>query len=151
MAEEKSFRRVVNLASTDLDGEKPLIDALRRIKGVSFMFANAILAVSNFDRHQKTGYLTKEEALELAEMIKNPLKYGVPTWMINRQNDYETGEDMHIVGASMKFVVENDIKRLKKIKSYRGMRHAFNLPVRGQNVKSNFRRSKSANSKKKKR
>ena len=32
-----------------------------------------------------------------------------------------------------------DIKRLKKIKSYRGIRHAANLPVRGQRTKSHFR------------
>ena len=150
MAEEKQLRHVVNLASTDLSGDKKLIDALRKIKGVSFMYAHAVLKVSDFDEEMKTGYLTKEEALKIEEIIKNPLKYGIPSWMINRQKDYETGEDMHLIGANQAYVVDNDIKRLKKIRSLRGMRHAAGLPVRGQNVKSNFRRSKSANAKRKK-
>jgi small subunit ribosomal protein S13 len=35
---------------------------------------------------------------------------------------------------------EFDIKRLRKIKSYRGIRHASKLPVRGQRTRANFRR-----------
>ena len=35
-----------------------------------------------------------------------------------------------------------DLRRLKKIKSNRGLRHQWGLPVRGQRTKSNFRRSK---------
>ena len=34
---------------------------------------------------------------------------------------------------------EFDIKRLKKIKSYRGLRHSTGQPVRGQRTKSHFR------------
>ena len=34
---------------------------------------------------------------------------------------------------------EFDIKRLKKIKSYRGIRHTLGLPSRGQRTKGNFR------------
>ena len=37
---------------------------------------------------------------------------------------------------------ENDVKREQKTKSYRGLRHAIGLPVRGQRTKSNFRRNK---------
>jgi len=44
--------------------------------------------------------------------------------------------------GDLKFTKENDIKLLKKVKSYRGMRHALGLPVRGQRTKSNFRRNK---------
>lgn len=151
MADEKQFKHVVNVASTDLVGEKPLIDAIRKIKGVSFMYANAVMNVSDFDRYQQTGYLTKDDIQKLEDVLNNPLKYNIPRWLINRKNDYETGDDLHLIGAGSKFVTENDIKRLKKIKSNVGMRHATGLPVRGQNVKSNFRRSKSANSKRKKR
>jgi small subunit ribosomal protein S13 len=34
---------------------------------------------------------------------------------------------------------EFDIKRLKKIRSYRGLRHATGRPVRGQRTKGHFR------------
>jgi small subunit ribosomal protein S13 len=37
---------------------------------------------------------------------------------------------------------EFDIKRLKKIKSYRGFRHMSGLPCRGQRTKSNFRKNR---------
>ena len=37
---------------------------------------------------------------------------------------------------------ETDLKRLKKIKSYRGIRHAANLPLRGQRTKAHFRKNK---------
>jgi small subunit ribosomal protein S13 len=72
----------------------------------------------------------------------NPLKYGSPRWMLNRRNDYETGDDRHLLTGDIGFVRDNDIKRLKMIKSRRGMRHMFGLPVRGQRTKSNFRKNK---------
>jgi len=37
-------------------------------------------------------------------------------------------------------VQENDIKQLKKIKCYKGIRHIQNLPVRGQSTKAHFRK-----------
>ena len=40
------------------------------------------------------------------------------------------------------FSKQQDVRRLQKIKSYRGLRHAANLPLRGQRTKSNFRRNK---------
>ena len=45
---------------------------------------------------------------------------------------------------------EFDIKRLKKIKSYRGLRHAQGLPVRGQRTRSHFRKKGGAVSVRKK-
>jgi small subunit ribosomal protein S13 len=151
MVDEKQFRHVVNIASQDLEGTKKLLDAVKKIKGVSFMYAHAILFVSKFDKNMQVGYLSKEDVLKLEDMMRNPSKYGIPSWLYNRRKDYETGEDTHLITSNRDFTVENDIKRLKKIKSYRGLRHAANLPVRGQRTKSNFRRSKSANSKRKKR
>ena len=44
--------------------------------------------------------------------------------------------------GDLDFTVDNDLKRMKMIKCYRGMRHAFGLPVRGQRTKSNFRKNK---------
>ena len=42
----------------------------------------------------------------------------------------------------LSFAEENDIKMMKKIRSYRGVRHGMGLPVRGQRTKSNFRKNK---------
>mgnify|MGYP003994385531 CR=1 FL=1 len=46
------------------------------------------------------------------------------------------------VGIDLKLRKEFDIKRLKKIKSYKGVRHNYNLPVRGQRTKANFRKNR---------
>ena len=62
--------------------------------------------------------------------------------MLNRQNDFESGEDKHLTGSNLELRKEFDIKRLKKIKSYKGLRHSSNLPMRGQRTKSNFRRNR---------
>ncbi|MFA6088996.1 MAG: 30S ribosomal protein S13 [Candidatus Woesearchaeota archaeon] len=151
MVDEKQFRHVVNIASTDINGDKKLLDAIRQIRGVSFMYGNAIILVSGYDRSMKVGYLSKEEVLKFEDILKNPKKYNIPIWLLNRRKDFETGEDLHVVGATLSYTVENDIKQLKKIRCWRGIRHSANLPVRGQRVKSNFRKTKSANSKRKKR
>lgn len=42
-----------------------------------------------------------------------------------------------IVESSLKQKIINDINKLKSIKTYRGLRHAYNLPVRGQRTKTN--------------
>ncbi len=52
----------------------------------------------------------------------------------------ETGKDKHLTGNELKLQKEFDIRFLKKIKCYRGMRHAYGLPVRGQRTRGNFRK-----------
>ena len=71
--------------------------------------------------------------------------------MLNRQKDFEVGKNKHLVGSDLDLRKEFDIKRLKKIKSYRGLRHLVGLPMRGQRTRSHFRknRSKGAGIKKK--
>ena len=70
---------------------------------------------------------------------------------MNRQEDFASGEDKHLVGSDLELQKEFDIKRLKKVKTYRGYRHSSGLPSRGQRTKSNFRtnRRKGAGIKKK--
>jgi len=60
--------------------------------------------------------------------------------LFNRRRDFDTGEDLHLIASDLKLRKEFDIKNLKEIKSYRGMRHAFGLPVRGQRTKGHFRK-----------
>ena len=80
--------------------------------------------------------------------MKNP---EIPKYILNRRKDSETGEDKHLTGSDLELQNEFDVKRLKKIKSYKGYRHASGLPLRGQRTRSNFRknRSKGAGIKKK--
>ena len=150
MAEEKkgeekkeNFRYLVRIANTDLDGNKTIMQAMAKIKGVSYMFSNLICTLSKIDARQKTGYLTDEQVNKLNEILQNPTKYNAPVWMLNRRRDPDSGEDLHLLLGDLKFAKENDVKRLRMIKSYRGIRHAVGLPSRGQRTKSNFRKSKS--------
>ena len=139
MAEIKYLVRIYN---TDLDGNKPLYHGLTKIKGVGVMTANMVCNLLKFDKFKKVGLLTDDEVEKINDFLKNPKKYGAPSWMLNRRKDYETGEDKHLLTTDLQLVKQEDIKRLRKIKSYRGVRHGLRLPVRGQRTKSNFRKNK---------
>lgn len=144
--EQKDFRYFVRIASTDLDGSKQIGLALTKIKGINFMFSNMVCQMAKVDKTEKTGYLKDDQVKRLDEVITNPLKFNPPSWMLNRRKNYEDGKDIHIITSDLKFTHENDIKRLKKIRSYRGIRHGMGLPVRGQRTKSNFRKNKGKSS-----
>jgi len=140
--EQKDFRYFVRIASTDLDGNKQIGLALTKIRGINFMFSNMVCFMAKVDKTEKTGYLKDDQVKRLDEVITNPLKFNPPSWILNRRKNYEDGKDIHIITSDLKFTHENDIKRLKKIRSYRGIRHGLGLPMRGQRTKSNFRKNK---------
>lgn len=143
MAEEqKDFRHLVRIVNTDIDGSKPVCHALTKIKGVGFMFANVICNVTEIEKTKRAGTLSETEVKKIEDAIRNPLKYHVPLWMLNRRKDVETGEDKHIVTTDINFVNDNDIKIMKMIRCYKGIRHSMGLPVRGQKTRSNFRKNK---------
>jgi small subunit ribosomal protein S13 len=73
-------------------------------------------------------------------VIESALRAGkFPKFILNRRNDFETGKDSHITGNDLDLSEELDIKRLKKIRSFRGLRHAMGQPTRGQSTKAHFR------------
>ena len=53
-----------------------------------------------------------------------------------------TGEDQHLVSSKLKFAVKSDIDFMRKIRSYKGIRHELGLPVRGQRTRTSFRGGK---------
>ena len=91
-----------------------------------------------------------EDLKKVEEVILNPSKYNIPSWMFNRRKDFDTGNDKHILTTDLKLQKDNDIKRLRKIKAYRGIRHSLGQPVRGQRTRSNFRRGSAIGVNKKK-
>ncbi|MFC1723779.1 30S ribosomal protein S13 [Nanoarchaeota archaeon] len=143
MAEaKKNYAHIVRIANTDLDGSKPIYHSLNKIKGVSFMLANAICHAADVEKARITGQLNPDEITRLNAVLKEPLGKGIPLWMINRRKDMESGNDLHLIGADLRFVQDNDVKTMRKTKSYKGLRHAVGLTVRGQKTKSNFRNKK---------
>ncbi|MBU0979559.1 MAG: 30S ribosomal protein S13 [Nanoarchaeota archaeon] len=138
----KDFKYIVRVLNTDLDGHKAIAQAMLKIKGVGFMYSSMVCSLAGIDRAKRAGNLSEAELKAIDTIVKNPHTAGVPKWMMNRRNDPETGEDKHLFTSDYMLTKDNDIKILKKIKAYRGMRHALGLPVRGQKTKSNFRRNK---------
>ena len=136
----KHEERVIRIISKDIEGNMTLYSGLTKIKGISWAFSNAICKILKIDKSRKIGSLTEEEIKKITDFIKNPK---IPTHIYNRKGDFETGEDKHLTGVDLELRKEFDIKRLKKIKSYRGFRHMVGLPSRGQRTKSNFRKNKS--------
>ncbi len=139
---EEEFSHIIRLANTDIQGEKKIINGLKNIPGVSFTFAHSICQLTGLDKNKKVGYLSDEEIQKLEAVLSDPLKAGFPSWLLNRQNDFETGQDLHLLASQVRFIRDNDIKRLNKIKSFRGLRLVRGLTVRGQRTKSNFRKNK---------
>jgi len=132
--------KIVRIASKDIEGGMKIYPGLTKIKGVSWTLSNAICKILKIDKNRKIGSLTEEEISKITEFIKNPK---IPQHLHNRRTDFESGEDKHLTGSDLELRTDFDIKRLKKIKSYRGYRHMGGLPTRGQRTRSNFRKNKS--------
>lgn len=137
-----SFKHIVRIVNVDLPGNKSIHWALTDIKGIGINFADAVCSLAQIPKEIKAGNLSEGQVRQLNEVITNPLKNGIPTWMINRRRDAETGEDKHLITGTLTYVQDNDVKMMKKMRSYKGIRHIQNQPVRGQRTRSNFRRNK---------
>lgn len=142
-------RQIVRILNADITGEKQLYDALTKITGVGYSFSNAICNLLNISKTKKIGSLSDAELKKVEDIIKDPAKYKLPVFLFNRRRDVDTGEDKHISGTNVSFLRDMDIKKMKKIKSYKGIRHALGLPVRGQSTKHHFREGKTVGVKKK--
>ncbi len=83
------------------------------------------------------GQKTSTDILELAKVEPTVRVKNLTDAEISRIQDIIN--ERHIVEGDLHRVVTTNIKRLKDIKSYRGSRHASNLPSRGQRTKTNGR------------
>lgn len=137
--QEQHKGKIVRILSKDIEGEKTVYSGLTNIKGISWGLSNAICTLLKIDKKKKIGSLTKQEIEKIKNIIENP---DIPLFLFNRKKDFETGENKILTGSDLEFRKEFDIKKLKNIKSYKGLRHSSNLPVRGQRTRSHFRRNR---------
>lgn len=135
---EKRLQNVIRLGETNLDGNKKVAHAIMDIKGISFAMSKAISEVSGLGS-KKISELSEHEIHKLEDMINSPEKHGVPSWMFNRRNEPEKGITRHLTTSQLDLTHKTDIDRMKKIKSYKGIRHIIGQPVRGQRTRSSFR------------
>ena len=136
----EEFKHIVRIAGKDLSGERQIQLALSDLKGVNVTYARAVTYLAGVDPFEKLGNLSKEQIGLLEKILKNPSEHGIPSWMLNRRKDYETGKDLHLIGTDVSVAVRSDIGRERRIRSRRGIRHELGLPVRGQRTRTTGRK-----------
>ncbi len=136
---EEEFRHIVRVVGSDLDGKKRVDNGLTKIKGIGLRMAGVICKIAGVKKDKKVGHLTEKESETLSKTIEALQEKGVPSWMYNRKRDYRTGKDTHVISSDLMMVLRDDLNRLRKIRSYRGIRHERGLPVRGQRTRTGFR------------
>jgi small subunit ribosomal protein S13 len=145
----QEFRYILRITGADMQGTLKTVYALTAIKGISLSLSNAILKKAGVNPDVRVGFLTETEITKIEEIIKDPTKCNLPTWLFNRRKDAETGKDKHLISADLVLNTKMDIDRAKEIRSWRGYRHAYGLKVRGQRTKTTGRAGKALGVKKK--
>jgi small subunit ribosomal protein S13 len=133
------FKYIVRLSNTDINGEKNVIYGITTVRGIGLHMASLITDKTGIDRRKKIGDISDAEIEKLQKAIDNISK-SAPVWMLNHRKDYDTGENIHLIGNEIDIRLRDEINIMKKIRSYKGIRHERGLPVRGQRTKSNNRR-----------
>ena len=110
---------MARIAGVDLPREKRVEIGLTYIYGIGRKTSNQILKITGISPDTRVKDLTEEEIQQLRTEI-----------------------DKHPVEGDLRREVSLNIKRLKEINCYRGLRHKKGLPVRGQNTKNNARTRK---------
>ena len=107
----------MRIASTNIPKEKKIGISLRYIFGIGPALATEILKAAGIDANIRTKDLTSDQEDKIRAIV---------------EKSYKTEGDLR------REVMAN-IKRLKDVKCYRGIRHMKHLPVRGQRTKTNSR------------
>jgi small subunit ribosomal protein S13 len=143
----RESKNVIRLLDTNIESDMKIGRALMKIRGIGFMFSNALCISNNISPVATLESLSEDQIRKLEESIKNPV---VPKWMLNRRKDMKTGNDIHITSSDIDISLRDDLTLMKKMRCYKGIRHELGLPVRGQSTKSCFRKNKTVGVVKKK-
>lgn len=108
---------MARIAGVNIPTEKQVQISLTYIYGIGPVFASRILNEINIDPTTRVKDLTEAELTRLREEI----------------------DRNYMVEGDLQRQVSNNVKRLKDINAYRGLRHKNGLPSRGQRTKTNAR------------
>jgi len=111
---------MARIANITLPNDKQIYIGLTAVYGIGINTAKRILTELKIDTAKRVKDLTTAEEQQL--------------------NDYISTHMM--VEGNLQRIVQGNIKRLKDINSYRGLRHKAGLPVRGQRTRTNARTRK---------
>ncbi|WP_455279005.1 30S ribosomal protein S13 [[Eubacterium] cellulosolvens] len=145
----KEFKHILRIKGTDLDGSKKVTYGLTKIKGVGVSMANTIVKIGDLKADARLGNLTDAEISKIEDIMSDFSKYTIPSRLVNRRKDLESGRDIHLITADLTLRTKNDINFMKNIKSWKGIRHSLGLKVRGQRTKCTGRTGRSVGVKKK--
>ncbi|MEM3499868.1 MAG: 30S ribosomal protein S13 [Candidatus Bilamarchaeaceae archaeon] len=141
---ESGRRGIVRIAGKDMKGNLTLKNGLLKIKGIGHTMAaaaaNIISQQMNIPINMTVGELTDEQIEKIDSILYNLDKYGIPDCIKNRNKDYTTGENKHLIMNDLIFATTQDIEREKKIYSWRGYRHFYGQKVRGQRTRNTGRK-----------
>ena len=126
-----SYRHIVRLIDTDLKGEEKVAYSLSRIRGIGINMAYALTRSCGVDPEARVGYLQDSDIKRLEEALSG-ISSKFPSYMLNRRKDPFTGQDQHLLGSDLVVGMKSDIDLMKKIRSWKGVRHSLGLKVRGQ-------------------
>lgn len=107
----------VRIAGINIPNDKRIEIALTYIHGIGRTRSNKILADAKVDKDIRVKDLKEADVNTLREIV----------------------EKKFTVEGDLRREVQSNIKRLREIGCYRGLRHAKHLPVRGQRTKTNSR------------
>jgi small subunit ribosomal protein S13 len=136
--EDDDLRYFVRIGQTDLDGTASVEQALTGMAGIGRRSAQVIAKEVGIDRHETLGRLD-DDAIEDVVAAVEGYEDVVPEWLANRRGDFYSGEDRHVVGNDVELARQQDVNRMQKIGSYKGIRHRRGQKVRGQRTKSTGR------------
>ncbi|KAL7412411.1 ribosomal protein S13 [Mrakia frigida] len=134
------FQHILRLLNTNVDGRRKIMYALTEIKGVGRRYANVVCKKADVDLKKRAGELNSDELERIVTIMQNPAQFKIPAWFLNRQKDITDGKDAHVVSNQIDQKMREDLERLKKIRSHRGLRHFWGLKVKGQHTKTTGRR-----------
>ncbi|ADN51194.1 30S ribosomal protein S13 [Vulcanisaeta distributa] len=134
----QEVRQIVRIGDTDLDGFKPVAYALTKIRGIGISTAYAICRYLGINPSIRLGQLDDETVRKLDWAVRN-LHQFAPGWFVNRPKDPETGRNIHLLGADLVLAAKKDIDLMKKLRSWKGIRHNLGLKVRGQRTRTTGR------------
>jgi small subunit ribosomal protein S13 len=139
-SKEEEYRYIVRIAGTDIEGGKRIPYGLSKIRGIGLRTGEIICYLTGIHPSKKIGFLSDEEVKKLDKVVTSLGKLDIPRWLLNRRKDFATGKDFHVIGSELAMALRQDLNRLRKIRSYRGIRHELGLPVRGQRTRTSFRK-----------
>jgi len=136
--QDEDLRYFVRIGQTDLDGTVTVERALSGLAGVGRRTARVIARDVGVDRRETFGALDDDVIESIVDEVETYADH-VPEWLANRRKDYFTGETVHLTGNDVELVRQQDVNRMQKIGSYKGIRHQRGQKVRGQRTKSTGR------------